>query len=148
MNCKFKSAGCRCPLHLLSASLRAQSQRLPTGVYDHHLLTASSTSRDGAWLQKLCVTCRTQSLLQAAYLPHPVQMHLVPMVQAHCTASHTRRQRILYFCHYLLLAWSSGGHPACGKAKRAQMQRAGSPEPMIWVKASRQPLLGQRRVKK
>lgn len=148
VNCKFESAGCQCPLHLLPASLRMQSQRLPAKMCDLHLLTASSTSKDDVQLQKLCVTCRTLSPLQAAYLPRSAQLQLVPTAQAHCMASHSGRQRILYFCHYVLLVWSSGGHPASGKAKRAQTQWAGSPKPMIWVKASRQPFLGQQRVEK
>lgn len=148
VNCKFKSAGCQCPLHLLPASLRTQSQRLPAKMCDLHLLIASSTSRNDVWLQKLCVTCRTLGPLLAAYLPHPAQLQLVPMAQAHCMANHSSRQRILCFCHYMLLVWSSGGRPVSGKAKRAQMQWAGSPKPMIWVEASRQPFLGQQRVKK
>lgn len=70
VNCKFMSAGCQCPLCLLSVSLRTQSQRLPAETYEHHLLTASCTSKGWCLAAKpVCVFTGRWNPLEA---PQPL----------------------------------------------------------------------------
>lgn len=127
MNCKFKSAGCQCPLCLLSVSLRRQSQRLPAETCEHHLLTASCTSK--VW----CLVAKPvrdfaghRDLLQAPHLPPQTQPQLPSAALVH-SAVRTQQAEGLRGCSTAKcsLQGVQGQLPPA-----ARPRCAGSPEPL------------------